>query len=322
MLLLLPAALAQAPPIVNGTPATDWSGVGALMVCQDDCAVLCTAALITEQHILTAAHCAEDAKAAAGVVRFVTGPDADAPDQSRDVAQWAIHPEFSTRSSGDAQVFVYDLAVAVIEEPIAGAAVLPLSAEVVNSTWVGAEITYVGYGITRDDRRDAGTARQASVPIVDFDNYNLYGLDTREEQNTCSGDSGGPALRELDGLGVAIVGVSSFVYSSAYDTPCTGGGSGAARVDIAVDFITNAAPAAVFVGGPGPVDTGSPDDSGDSGDSGETGPVEPGGCGQGCAAPLAPGGLGWLLGLWGLVRRAGRGSGPLGPPSRPGRPPG
>lgn len=320
MLLLLPAALAQAPPIVNGTPTTDHPSVGALMVCQKACAVLCTATLITEQHILTAAHCAEDAMAASGAVRFVVGPESSAPQHTADIAQWTIHPEHDTRSSGDAQVLVYDIAVATLAAPVDGAEVLSLSAEVVNSTWIGAEITYVGYGITGDGLGDAGTARQASVPIVDFDNYNLYALDTDKEQNTCSGDSGGPAIRTLDGLGEAVVGVSSFVYPSAYDTPCAGGGSGAARVDVAADFITAAAPGARFVGGSVPGDTGGDTDSDTGGDTGGGGAAD--GCGRGCAAPLSAGWLGWLGGLWGLLRRAGRGSGPPGPLSRPGHLPG
>ena len=62
MLILLSSFVLASPPIVNGQETSDWPEIGMLAACyQGGCAPFCSATLIQESWILTAAHCAEAA---------------------------------------------------------------------------------------------------------------------------------------------------------------------------------------------------------------------------------------------------------------------
>jgi len=299
MILLLTAAHAQPPPPIVGGQPTAHPAVGALIGCDSDsdgtCQVTCTATLIDADWILTAAHCIDALPD--GPAYFATG-DASAPTAQVAVSAWLAHPDHGSRSRGDGTVPVYDIALGQLADSMPDTAPLSLGGDPVNSTWTGTSLTHVGYGITDDGASDAGQQRAAAIPVADYDNYNLYGIGD-DGQNTCSGDSGGPVLRAIDGTGDVVVGVSSFNFSVGGSPPCSGGGSGSARIDTVVDFITATAPAQVYTT---PTDTGTPDtDTPDTDtDTGtDTGaPPEPDDCG-GCSTSGAAG-WAWVW-VWGLM---------------------
>jgi len=115
----------------------------------------------------------------------------------------------------------------------------------VNNSWIDDELTYVGYGITSDctsnndpDCYTSGYKRYAKMPVYTFDSQFIYSLDLEDEQNICSGDSGGAALEKVSNNTYELAGVNSFgfAYESNYTT-CEGGGSGAARVDKYISWI-------------------------------------------------------------------------------------
>jgi uncharacterized protein (TIGR03382 family) len=289
------AAQAQTPPpIVNGTPTDEWPAVGALMLCADEeCALSCTATLVAADWILTAAHCAEAAQASDDA-RFVTGSSAQEPTRSVQLTAWHLHPDHGTRPSGGEKVPAYDVALGQLAAPIDDISPMPLNVDAVNGSWTGGELSHVGYGITADGLDDEGLKRVARIPVASYDNYNIYSLDD-DGQNVCFGDSGGPVLRHQDGFGYSVAGVSSFVFAHSNSTPCVGGGSGSARIDVSLDFIR---PLADVTDNEGVEhrDTGAPDTSTPDTGAPDTGEPDGGGC-QGCAT-TAPGAVWWAWGLF------------------------
>ena len=87
------------------------------------------------------------------------------------------------------------------------------------------------------DYYSSGIKRYAEMPIYSYDNQFIYALDTADDQNLCSGDSGGAALEDNGGGNYELAGVNSFVFAYSSYTTCEGGGSGATRVDRNIDFI-------------------------------------------------------------------------------------
>ena len=74
---------------------------------------------------------------------------------------------------------------------------------------------------TTDNGWDSGYKRYAEMPVVDYDSYFIYSLDTADAQNLCSGDSGGAALEPV-GSSYELAGVNSFVFAySSSRTTCS-----------------------------------------------------------------------------------------------------
>lgn len=291
------------PPIVGGEQTDDWPAVGALAVCGDTCDTFCTATLIAPSWILTAAHCVDEVKdTPPGGVAFLVGPAADNPDAQAAVVSWQQHPDFGVREVAGTPTLTYDLALGELEQALDDIAPLPLNVGAVNGAWLDAGFTYVGYGFSADDADDAGTKRVVSLPLVEYDNYNLIGLDRDGGSNTCFGDSGGPMLRWQDDFGYSIAGVNSFISPYAAETPCQGGLTASARVDVGTEFIGEYT---AYADNDGTDTVYVPGDSGgaDSGDGGADTGEPKGGL---CATTGAP--AGWVgalvLGALAARRRA------------------
>lgn len=243
------AAQDAPPPVVNGTETSQWPAVGLLAAVdleQERGSPFCSATLIADGAILTAAHCAEAAEiyAESFDIVFVVGPSLAEVEDYAFVDRFTVHPDYVfDQTQVDA-----DVAVGFLEGNVA-ATPMPLLAT--GASWDGVTLTIAGYGLTSDNANDAGTKRTAQMPVWFLDQSIVYALDEDDPDapNACSGDSGGAALRET-GTGMVLAGVVSFVFAWHEPTSaCVGGGMGAMRVDVFGDWVASQVDGSTQAGG-------------------------------------------------------------------------
>jgi hypothetical protein len=237
------SSLASPPaPIVNGAPTSDFLQVGAVVAYDSTYGSFpfCSGTLIHEFWILTAAHCIEEAEDYLQYgfeILFMVGDNLYTQEGIEDydeIVSMVAHPDYGYSSS----YLEHDIGMMELQTGLSWLEPIALNTQPPADDWQGAQLDYIGWGITGDSQNDSGMKRYAAIPYLDYDAQFIYALDTSGQTNLCSGDSGGAALLPDDVGGWTLAGVNSFVfgyYSNA--TACEGGGSGASRVDISIDFI-------------------------------------------------------------------------------------
>lgn len=288
----------RVPAIVNGDPTAEPEAVVALTVEYDGALYgpFCSATLISPTWVLTAAHCVQAIEQDyTGLdIYVVTGSDllTEGVDRSSLVLGSIAHPDY------DDATYTDDIGLLELTGGgLPGIDPIPLNHDLVTTTWIGEELRFVGYGITRDNAEDMGTKRYADIPIVNLDMEVIYAWDPDDGQNVCQGDSGGASLEILGGGEYELAGVNAFVglwKGQEGDEACVDGFVGATRVDRHVEWIMEQ------TGGEVGIDTGS------SGTSPWGGKDNGGWC---AAAPTRSRGLSLLalaLGVVALRRRPAR----------------
>ena len=284
-------------PIVNGTATSRFEAVGVIIAVTEDGRdwyPFCSGSLIEGDRVLTAAHCLvdEDYWYSYGYTwfAFVLGTDVDSTDgmdQYAEITRAHIHPDY------DDDWLTNDLAVAELAQPLS-AKPLALLAEAPGDHWSDVDITYVGWGLTSSDGT-SGEKRTTDIPYYDSNSTHFQTYDPNT--NICQGDSGGAALRLIDGRHV-LAGVNSYTFNlNGRHEACENSdhGAGAARVDNDLDFIFDyASPELVYLDDDGEVDHDVNDfdqdwDTGlDTGGQGQGGQGGGGGlCGGAAAAATA-----------------------------------
>ena len=222
-------------PIINGTSSSDAAHEAILEMFYEGIGA-CTATLITDTVVLTAAHCVyvkdcefnwetgqtENCQLETDPARFDFRTGTSARDGTRQTRRAsAIH----AHDAYDGTYLFNDIALLVLESPFDGVAPIPALPDRAPLAWsaadVGQPITYVGFGLT--EHGTSGERLQVDG-TADFicpgPNYCLYEDDTlyappravcgrMNEGGTCNGDSGGPMLLVREGV-TYVAGVTSF----------------------------------------------------------------------------------------------------------------
>ena len=181
----------------------------------------CTATLITDTTVLTAAHCVRSWSGLTrpADVRFAVGSDVATPDYTFEIAEVHANDEYSPWGGGEDQARG-DMAVLILAES-ASAAVpsirpIPVNRDPLPEGFLGTQVQNVGFG-TVAPRGGDNTLRWWTVEEVtavsEFD-YVVYGGGV---SSVCFGDSGGPGLWTFPDDVVRVAGTVSWGDPSCVD---------------------------------------------------------------------------------------------------------
>ncbi len=182
------AATAQQimPRILLGDQTDDYEAVG--IVGSVGRGGFCSGTLITDSHVLTAAHCAEFIEAANRGTFELSG-------RVYGTINVFIHPDYNSRTLAN------DIAILQLDEPVTD--VLP-SQIFRGVPFVGELLFIVGFGATGTaDGGSDGSFGTKRVGITTIDEVTstliTWIFDDPTEANTAPGDSGGPGYLDIDG---------------------------------------------------------------------------------------------------------------------------
>lgn len=188
-------------PIIGGTTDSGHPAVGLLY--NSSQGYLCSGTLIAPNVFLTAGHCTQpDSNAANYQVGGGTDPFNGA-DWVFDVSEVHTNPAYNQNDFGigDTGILILTNGQGNVPQPMAW-----LDHTDDSAYQTGTNFTAVGYGITSGSGQDSGTKRTVSLQVMDQDSQNFaYGS---QSKNTCEGDSGGPAIENINGVDTVIGTVS------------------------------------------------------------------------------------------------------------------
>ncbi|AZZ35665.1 hypothetical protein CIK05_02240 [Bdellovibrio sp. qaytius] len=198
---------------------------------------ICTGSLITRDLVLTAAHCVSS-KTSSDKVDVLFGLT-DVKPTTISAKDWITNPAYVANPKDDDKSVQNDIAIVKLSAAAPAdfqVAILP-TAETIQQLLVGSKLTFAGFGITtpiiRDYKKDqngkpilgkdgqpqvvelpsegSGTLRKVSdmvVTQITSDEKEIT-LDQKDLRGACHGDSGGPALLQLQNGTDIQVGVTS-----------------------------------------------------------------------------------------------------------------
>lgn len=200
-----PAAGEPPERIIGGEPATEGQFPWAVWLSMG-----CTGSLVTEQVVLTAAHCVRETGPDTSITAYYGSVDLSDPDL-QEIGSSYVHRS-ATYDEGRG-----DWALIKLAQPVTDPAVVAMADTTAGDT--GPEFTMVGWGPTSPGGPSSGL-NHATVRYVDDGSCaQAHGeLDPAGELcaagedgtgGVCSGDSGGPLLW-LDGAEPVVVGIVSW----------------------------------------------------------------------------------------------------------------
>ena len=258
------ASIGRVSNIVNGTETNDYPQVVALAgMSQWDAYVWCSGTLIDANFVLTAAHCVDNVAyvQSIGMTPYILfGGDLYGAGftDAIEIISYVEHPNY------DGDQLLNDIGIIEMGTSATGINLAVLNDEPVNSSWVGLDMTFLGFGVTSDDGAGSGTKRITDLEVVDYDSQFI--ITYSNGTNLCSGDSGGPGFENTSYGTQELAGVNSFVWDG-----CVGGGAGVTRVDQHIAWIQGFAPG-VLLGGSG--EGSNPGTGGGDGETSGGGPAE------------------------------------------------
>lgn len=226
-----PSPQADTHAIVNGEPAPDDNSVGELRMWYMAEQLLsgCSATLIAPRVALTAAHCVVGLRY---VIKYVTFSPLRDPDVDRTArvyaSSWTADPLYETETDAGKD---HDFAVVRFAADVA-APIARLASRSLGADDVGAPVRFVGYGLDDGAVLKGGQRRQTLSTIESLSDL---AFNSAPPHTVCYGDSGGPAMMDLDGSGESLVGVAS--RTGVSDAGVCVGPAIHVRVDVAAAWI-------------------------------------------------------------------------------------
>ena len=178
------AAVGGLRALASADAAQPWTGVGRL----DTGVSFCSATLIAERLVLTAAHCLfhprSGARLAADDLTFQAGLRNGRPEAVRSVRRSVVPASYAPSSDPDLDNIGQDLALLLLDHPVRGNGIRPIGTG--HATRQGDDVTVVSYGA---DREAHASIEEGCVVLERFAAVRL--LSCRVVQ----GSSGAPVLR-------------------------------------------------------------------------------------------------------------------------------
>jgi hypothetical protein len=167
----------------------------------------CTGTLVASRLVLTAGHCLNNVTGPYEVW-VAAGEDISLPRATSGVASYGVHPAFCDLCDEE----IGDFAYLVLNQELATERVIsPLvdQAEWDSTMRADKSVFLVGFGENRAMPGGLGIKNVAQVPIRRFSDRGYEFWAGGEGVDSCAGDSGGPALVQVRGGYLRLVGVTS-----------------------------------------------------------------------------------------------------------------
>jgi len=195
-------------------PEAQKMSIGALIGRSYGWSNFCTATLIADNAVLSAAHCVRGGFMQPDLkpedVKFIIGRDALNPDYSFEVSAIFDNPDYD---KGDSDYASHDQSILILSESVSasipGIMPIPYNAAALGNGFVGSQVQNVGYGTTDKPSGDSNSERWWTVELVDSLETNSFTVNGEGTHGVCFGDSGGPSLYMVNGT-LKVIGTVSW----------------------------------------------------------------------------------------------------------------
>ena len=203
--------------IINGSLTQAGSYPWMVSLQTTDGQHFCGGSLISDQWVMTAAHCVEDTQASS--VNAVVGEynliDNNDGGEKRQISKILIHPKRNANNND------YDIALLKLSSSVTGTSISKVTSSIMREIALGTKFTVMGWGnMSTSAESYPEKLYEVQVPLVsnakcnksynnEITNNMLCAGFPEGGKDSCQGDSGGPLVYQIDGKWLQV-GIVSF----------------------------------------------------------------------------------------------------------------